>query len=123
MITKKELKDIKEKLRELHDDIEKLMDHEDISKLTITWGKADVESPGITIGMFLPRLQWMNKRLDKWIDKAPAGKRGPKKKTQLEDFKLEINASIEQMNAGEGIPIEIVKDKIVRRRKLRSEKE
>ncbi len=79
-ITKKELKELKEELKAFHDKLESLLSHDNINRLTIEWGKTDIESPGVTIGVFLPRLQWMNKRLDKWIDKAPASKRGPKKK-------------------------------------------
>lgn len=112
LISKKDLKDIKDDLRELVSKIEALQEHDNIDKLTINWDKKEIESPGVTIGCFLPRLQWFNKRLDKWIEKAPAGKRGPKKKGVIE----EIQDSIEQMDEGLGIPVEVVKENIKKRR-------
>lgn len=86
-ITKKELKELKELVKQVSDLIEGLPAED---RLIINWNpepikrpeKNDFETPGMTCNHIQSKLDWFNKRLDKWIDQAPGSRRGPKPKVK-----------------------------------------
>lgn len=83
MTTKKELKALKELVKQVSSLIEALPGDD---RLTINWNpepkkrpeKNDFETTGMTCDHILSKLYWFNKRLDKWIEQAPGSRRGPK---------------------------------------------
>lgn len=85
MITKKDLREIKDDLRGLVEKIEALQSQENFGKLSITDDLGFKESSSLVVETFIPRLLWFNKRLDKWINQVPAGKRGKTKKKETQN--------------------------------------
>lgn len=84
-ITKKELKELKELIKQVSELIDPLQEED---KLVINWNPEpkkrpendDFETPRITCNHIQSKLDWFNKRLDKWIELAPGSRRGPKPK-------------------------------------------
>ncbi len=80
-ITKQDLKELKEELRSFINKIQELQETEDFAKLESKDGSGWKESAKLSTEMWVPRAEWYISKINDWIEKAPAGKRGRKKKS------------------------------------------